>query len=164
MKLNPKKCKEMEICFYKECPAFNNLTLDDHPLEIVSRHKVLGLVLQDNLKWNGHVAMIVTKASKRLHILRVLKRSEIPPSFFISIYYALIRSVLEYCCIVWHNGLQRRAINIILPGKSYHESLSELHCPRLDDRREMLCKRTFKKIPGGKRLSYLLPQVRDNVS
>ena len=58
--------------------------------------------------------------------------------------------------MVWHSGLlgyladsiervQRRAMNIILPGKSYHKSLCELHCPRLDDRREMLCKRTFKK-------------------
>ena len=86
MKLNPKKYKEMQICFYKERPTFNNLTLDDHPLEIVSRHKVLGLVLQDNLKWNGHVAMTVTKASKRLHILRVLKRSGILPSDLIPIY------------------------------------------------------------------------------
>ncbi len=68
MKLNPRKSKEMQICFCKDRPMFNNLILDDHPLEIVSRHKVLGLVLQDNLKWNGHVAMIVTKASKRLHI------------------------------------------------------------------------------------------------
>ena len=75
IKLNPKKCKEMQICFYKERSTFNSLTLDDNPLEIVSRHKVLDLVLQDNLKWNGHVAMIVTKASKRLHILRVLKLS-----------------------------------------------------------------------------------------
>ena len=56
MELSPKKCKEMQICFYKERPTFNNLTLEDHWLEIVSRHKVLGLVFQDNLKWNGHVA------------------------------------------------------------------------------------------------------------
>ena len=77
MKLKPKKYKEMQICFYKERSTFNNLTLDDHPLEIVSHHKVLGLVLHGNLKWNGHVAMIVTKASKLLHILRVLKRSGI---------------------------------------------------------------------------------------
>ena len=167
MKLNPKKCKEMQICFYKERPTrgetraliggggeysyirvlpdefllkltlmtadfkrnssgrprryeysppppinalvlplhptFNNLTLDDHPLEIVFRHKVLCLVLPDNLKWNGHVAMIVTKASKCLHILRVLKRSGIPPSDLIPIYYAPIRSVLKYCSIVWYS-------------------------------------------------------------
>ena len=55
MKLNPKKCKEMQICFCKERPTFNNLTLDDHPPEIVSCHKVLGLVWQDNLKWNGQL-------------------------------------------------------------------------------------------------------------
>ena len=71
---------------------------------------------------------------------------------------------------MWHNGLpgyladsiervQRRAMNIILPEKSYHESLSELHCPRLDDRREMLCKRTFKKILDGNRLSYLSLEI-----
>ena len=82
--------------------------------------------------------MIVTKASKRLHILRVLKRGGIPPSDLILIYYALIRSVLEYCCIAWHNGLpgyladsiervQRRVMNIISPRMSYQESWSELH-------------------------------------
>ena len=83
--------------------------------------------------------MIVTKASKRLHILRDLKRGGIPSSDLILIYYyALIRSVLEYCCIAWHNGLpgyladsiervQRRAMNIISPRMSYQESLSELH-------------------------------------
>ena len=55
-------------------------------------------------------------------------------------------------------------MNIFLPGKSYHESLSELHCPRLHNRREMLCRTTFNKIPGGNRLSYLSPQHRDNVT
>ena len=161
----------MQICFYKERSTFNSLTLDDNPLEIVSRHKVLDLVLQDNLKWNGHVAMIVTKASKRLHTLRVHKLSRIPPSDLMPIYYALIRCVLEYCCMVWHNGLpagylavsieivQRRAINILSM-----KSPTMNHCPRLDNRREMLCKRTFNKIPGGNRRSYLLPQHRDNVT
>ena len=64
MKLNPKECEEMQISFYKERPTFNNLTLEDHPLEIFSCHKVLGSVVQDNLKWDGHVARSVTKASK----------------------------------------------------------------------------------------------------
>ena len=79
MKLNPKKCKEMHVCFLKERPILERLNLRGHPLEIVSHHKVLGFVIQDNLKWNGHIAMIVKKASKRFHILRVLKRGGIPP-------------------------------------------------------------------------------------
>ena len=120
--------------------------------------------------------MIVKKASKGFHILRVLKRDGIPPHELILIYYALIRSVLEYCCIVWHNNLpayladsiervQKRAPNIILPGmSSYREALSRLHCSRLDERRDALCERTIKKITDGNRLFYLLPQTRENVN
>ena len=51
--------------------------------------------------------MIVTKTSKRLHILRVLRRGGIPQHDLIAIYYALIRSILEYCCPVWHCGLPK---------------------------------------------------------
>ena len=105
MKLNPKKCKEMHVCFLKERPILERLNLREQPLEIVSRHKVLSLVIQDNLNWNGHIAMIVKKASKRFHILRVLKWGGIPTHKLILIYYALIQSVLEYCCIVWHKNL-----------------------------------------------------------
>ena len=36
------------------------------------------------------------KASKRLHILRVLRNPSV-----ITIYISLIRSILEYCCAVW---------------------------------------------------------------
>ena len=39
----------------------------------------------------------MSKASKRLHILRVLKRNAVPPTDLIPIHIALIRSVLEYC-------------------------------------------------------------------
>jgi hypothetical protein len=119
--------------------------------------------------------MIVKKASKRFHILRVLKRGGIPPHELTLIYYALIRSVLGYCCIVWHYNLpayladsiervQKRALNIILPGRSYREGLSQLYCSRLDERRDALCERTIKKITDGNRLFYLLPQTRENVN
>ena len=64
----------------------------------------------------------------------------------ITIYYALIRSLLEYCCTVWHCGLplflseqvekiQKRALRIILPGRSYRETQVMLQCPKLDIRR-----------------------------
>ncbi|CAB4017461.1 RNA-directed DNA polymerase from mobile element jockey, partial [Paramuricea clavata] len=146
MKLNTKKCKEMQICFFRNKPELPHLCVEDQILECVSSHKVLGLIIQDNLKWNEHISMIVTKASKRLHILRVLRRGGIPPHDLITIYYALIRSTLEYCCTVWHCGLpmylseqvekiQKRALRIILPGRSYGEAQEMLQCPRLDIRR-----------------------------
>ncbi|KAK2547390.1 hypothetical protein P5673_032609 [Acropora cervicornis] len=64
----------MRICFLKDPIEFPHLKIDDRQLELVTSHKVRGLVLQSNLKWNNHIESIVTKASKRLHILRVLRR------------------------------------------------------------------------------------------
>ena len=36
---------------------------------------MLGLIIQDDMKWNEHVNNIVKKAGKRLYVLRILKRS-----------------------------------------------------------------------------------------
>ena len=77
MKLNPKKCKELSISFLRDSPRglFPAVQVNDQPLDRVSQFKVLGLIIQDDLKWNSHIATITKKASKRLHILRVLKVS-----------------------------------------------------------------------------------------
>ena len=144
MKLNAKKCKEMRICFLKDPIELPHLKIDDQQLELVTSHKVLGLVIQNNLKWNNHIESIFTKASKRLHILRVLRRGGVEINDLISIYSALIRSLLEYCCVVWHHALpsylsqeleriQKRAFKIIVPTLSYSEALHFLNLRTLDE-------------------------------
>ena len=95
MKLNAKKCKEMRICFLKDPIDFHHLKIDDQQLESVTSHKVLCLALQSNLKWNNDIESIVTNASKRLHILWVLRRGGIESNDLINIYTALIRPLLE---------------------------------------------------------------------
>ena len=72
MKLNANKCKELRVCFFKATPQLPPLRIDGQVLETVRSHKVLDLVIQDNLKWNENTCMIVSKVSKRLHIIRVL--------------------------------------------------------------------------------------------
>ena len=98
MKLNIKKCKELRVSFLGEIPQLMPLLIDGHSIETVRSHKVLGLTIQNNLKWDEHIYEIVSKASKRLHILRVLRRSGIPPADLLTVYIALIRSILEYSC------------------------------------------------------------------
>ena len=79
------------------------MLIDGHALETVRSHKVLGLTIHNNLKWDEHIFSTVSKASRRLHILRVLRRGGVPVVELTTIYVALIRSILEYCCVVWHN-------------------------------------------------------------
>ena len=115
--------------------------------------------------------MIVFKASKRLHIIRVLRRGGVNVADLLVIYVALIRSVLEYCCVVWHNALpaylsseiervQMRALRIIYPRSSYQEASQLAKIARLEDRRNELCMRAFDKITKGGPLSKHLTPIR----
>ena len=63
MKLNADKCKVMHICFLREQSDLPSLYIGNQVLETVSSHKVFGLILQNDLKWNEHIAMSVNKAS-----------------------------------------------------------------------------------------------------
>ena len=69
MKLNAKKCQEILVCLLQEKPQLQPLQIDGQVLEFVSSYtcKVLGLVIESNLKWNEDVNAVVSKASKRLH-------------------------------------------------------------------------------------------------
>ena len=171
MHLNAKKCKELRLCFFKEKPQLAPLTIDDQPSEVVTSHKVLRLIIQNDLKWNEHIASVFTKASKRFHILRVLRRGGVPAADLLSIYLSLIPSILEYSCVVWHYALpsylseqlkrvQKRAFGIIFPKQTYSRARELAECPRLDVRRNDLCIRTLKKIDGKGPLSKHLTMTR----
>ena len=171
MKLNPKKTKEMCISFQHDNLDLSPLLIGEQIIETVQSHKVLGLTIQSNLKWNDHINSIVTKASKRLYIIRILRRNGVPVEDLIEIYFTLIRSVLEYCCPVWHNALrlylaerlervQKRAFRIILPEYTYSDALIFLKCPRLVERREKLCLKTLENIPERSPLFNHIPAPR----
>ena len=94
MKLNLKKCKDHTVSFLRDPPQeqFSLYYINTQSLEKVNRYKVLGVILQEDLKWNAHIDSTTLKASKRLHILRVLRNSGIPAQDLIPIYVSLIRS------------------------------------------------------------------------
>ena len=157
MILNAKTCKELRICFLKETPNLSPLTMDGHVLETVRSHKVLGIIIQSNLKWDERILSTVTKASKRLYALRVLGRGGVPPADLIKVYYALIRSILECCREQWNYAItqyrsdklekvQKRAMRIIFSGHSCDEALQLANCTRLSDRPNKMCIKTLQSI------------------
>ena len=156
MSLNPRKCKEILVCFWKNNPNFPPMIVDEQPIEVVKSAKLLGLIFKDDLKWNDHVAYIVKKSAKRLYMLRLLKRARCETKTLISVYFSCVRPILEYCAQVWHYNIpeylskeieriQSRALKIINPSSSYKESLSDLNIPTLYSRRELLCSNFFRK-------------------
>ena len=54
--------------------------------------------------------------------------------------------------------VQKRAFRIIYPTTDYEDALNTAQCKRLDDRRQELCAKTFKKIlKPDAHLNHLLP-------
>ena len=128
----------MVIDFAREKHEFLPLTINNVGIERVKSARILGLSIQDDLKWNEHVNHIVKKAGKRLYMLRLLKRSNADNSILILVYCTIIRPVLEYACQVWHfniteylsediEKLQKRALRIVLPFATYREACSIMH-------------------------------------
>ena len=96
-----------------------------------------------------------------------LTRSGANPKDIITVYCSIIRSVLEYCCQIWHPGLtkqqsndieavQKRCLKIIFPTHSYSEALQISKLDRLSDRREKLVFDLFQSVKVSDFLSDLL--------
>ena len=123
MELNAKKTKDMWITFKKSCPIPAPINIGTTELERVSEFKLLGVYVQNDLKWNTHVSSIVSKACKRIHYLRVCRTAHLPRDIGLTTYITKIRPVLEYASPVWgglpvylEEDLQRvqnRCLNVI---------------------------------------------------
>ena len=130
----------------------------------------MGVTLTSDLKWNKYVSNIVEKASKRLYLLKQLKRAEVETSSLYKFYTACIRSVVEYACQVFHSSLpnylsseiesvQKRALRIIHPDFTYIEAINQAKLETLYERREKLCIKLFSSIEANNdhKLKELMP-------
>ena len=156
--LNESKCKELRINFgSKNTTSFDSVVVNGMPIELVTSAKILGLNVSSDLKWNRHIDSIIKKAKKRLYSLSQLKRSGLGIHELIQFYSTCIRPITEYACPVFHDGLpaylsdelegvQKRAMRIIFPFRSYNESLVESGLIKLSDRRQELVDKLFREV------------------
>ena len=155
--LNPSKCKEFVVSFKRNQPNFPPISINGSQIERVEKLSILGLSITRDLKLNDHVDKIVNKASKRIYLLKQLKRFGLNASDLKCFYVASTRSILEYSCQVFHYGLpeylpeaikkiQRRALHIIYPQLSYQDALDALGLQTLYSRRRELCNKLFESV------------------
>lgn len=152
MKLNPAKCTKMEISFMRNPPDHPVVHIGDHVLMTVKDAKVLGVIIQNDLKWAKQVQSMIKRANSKLHMLRLLKRHGLPQQDLMTIYTSSIRPITEYAAPVWNcaitnnekcsiERIQKRALRIML-GRgytTYEEVLPTCGLVSLVERRESLC-------------------------
>ena len=70
--------------------------------------------------------------------MTTLKRAGVPPADLVTIYSALVRSVLE--------AIQKRALRIVYPDLHYQQALAQANITSLEDRRAHLCLKVWHNI------------------
>lgn len=103
MNINTKKTKEMLLG-----PVLLNppplTVINGGAVERVTSFKLLGVNITNNLSWDEYITTICSKANKRLHFLKLLKRSSVSVDDLLQFYKSFIRPVIEYACPVWQSG------------------------------------------------------------
>ena len=125
----------------------NNNTVD---IKEVEQEKDLGIIFQQDLKFDQHVSMVMMVVNKANRVLGLIKRTfaYLDKNTFLCLYKSLIRSHLDYGDTIWNpvlkrhirmvENVQRRATRLLpeLRHLSYSERLQELNLSTLLYRRK----------------------------
>jgi len=142
----------------------------------VHSYRLLGVTIDNNLKWCSHVDSVCAKASSRLHFLKILKRCSLSATDDIVVFYnSAVRPVLEYAYPAWHTSLteeqssqieliQKRAFGIIFSSNclDYENFCYIYNLDTLEARRTELCRSFFTSnvLNENSCLHYLFPPPR----
>ena len=167
----------MQMSFFRNPPEPPIFAINNVQLEAVSSVKLLGIVIQNDLKWDQQVQRAINNASRRLYILSKLRRNGVKAKELISIYKSYILPTLEFGVVVWASGItvaqaqsieriQKRALRIItypdvLP---YNDLLEKFSIDSLSTRRTQLTTRFAKSLLASPRHCHLLPSTRQCMS
>ena len=101
MTLNIAKCSTMRTAAAGR-PNFIPFYVDETEGSHVSTMKLLGVIIQCNLKWDKQAEAMVAKGNTRRHFITVLKRAGVQLRDLVRCYCTFIRPLLEYAAPVWH--------------------------------------------------------------
>ena len=151
----------VDVCFSRVRPAPSSLCLNDVTIKQSNTVKLLGVLIQSDLKWDTQVNSMIRRGNSRLFMLRKLKHFHLTTKELVTVFVSFVRPVVEYAVPVWTSGItnkhvkdlervQRRACKIILGLEydSYRHALQMLELDTLQERRQKLCISFAKNIPN----------------
>lgn len=158
MKFNATKCKVMRIS-RKRQPGKANYSMLGETLEEVSEEKYLGVILQNNLKWNKQSHQAASKATRMLNFIQ-RNFYHCSKTTKENLYLTFVQPHLEYASAAWNPGtkknqdalqkVQRRAARFVQGDYKSRSSVTEmlevLNWNSIEDRRQTQRLTTFYKI------------------
>ena len=103
--INEQKTKCMIFNFTKKHQFTARLSINEQPVEEIKSTRLLGTVIQNDLRWELNTAEIIRKANSRMQLLRKIVGFGAPIQDLKHIYILFIISLLEQSALVWHSSL-----------------------------------------------------------
>ena len=152
MKVNSGKSCVMKVCKSRSKAFPLEIKIGEDFLEVKDEMKILGVILQPNLKWASNTAFICKKAYRNMWVIRRMKNLGLDMFTLVDYYMKEVRVHLELAVPVWHSGLtcklsadiervQRVAVNIMVDNAHYEQACAMLGLKPLHVRRQELCER-----------------------
>ena len=169
MILNSDKTKSMVITTRQKHQLdtlYLKLSVNSSRIEQVSEHRVLGIVLDQEMKWEAHIRSLCKKLSRNLYLLSKLS-SYASRDALLMFYYAHILSHINYASSVWDgaaevhlkkvDSLHRRAAKIIGRGLQISTDDKQKHLNMLPLKKQFLYNKAVAmfKVFHGNAPSYL---------
>ena len=153
--LNQKKTFIMSFNFSKKHAFPPEFHVGTEVLEVKPVLKILGVMLQNDLKWDAQIENITKKASKTIWRLRRMKQLGVDNTTLALFWKSEGRVHLEANCPVWTGAItkrqsrslsrvQRKAVATIT-GKEYEKGCSDLKLEMLPARRKQLSMKFAEK-------------------
>ena len=140
--VNMSKCKSLTFRKRKPC---NPVMLEG--VHVVNSLKLLGVTFEMCFSWSKHVDNVILTASRRLRGLCILRKF-LSRKQLRSVYFATVRSVLEYCNPLFLNLTKKNSSRIARLQARFHRLLCGQGCAdncleSLDDRRRIQALKLF---------------------
>ena len=145
MVLNPDKFQAI-ILNRKEAQATHKLIIDNKEIKTTNSIKLLGINIDDQLKFNEHISILCSKAAMQLNALSRLQKYMLKAEKE-AIINSFILSNFNYCPLVWHlsscksirkiEKIQKRCLRIVLNDYecNYETLLRNSNKPTMEIRR-----------------------------
>ena len=151
MQINEDKTKYM-IFTRVNIDFTTRLTVNGTKIDKLDEIKVVGVWLTSDLKWGKNTQELCKRAYARISLLTKLRYVGVKREDLIDVYILFVRSLLEYCAVVWHSRLtieqqnciervQKCSLRVILGEDylDYHNALDFCKLKTLFERREERC-------------------------
>jgi hypothetical protein len=150
MTFNPSKCCIMSFVSNRQAPIIYDYKISNTSLSRVNSFCDLGLIVANDLSWDLQVQSCLSKANKRLGLIKRTLGCTVDTEVKLMCFKSLIRPILEYCTLLWSGttkknikkieSLQRRASIYVLNNSelSYKDRLLSCDVLPLTLRRDYL--------------------------